>query len=1101
MQHRALNLRKNAIIRIRLILLLLTCFLLVIVISFLYYQNFLNAYQGFLLITLGNFFMLTVLSYHYVFHGQKKGAETHMQSKHQELSDHDSQNPPVSEHRFRQLTDSITDSFCTLDRNLIYTYWNKASEKLTGLRSEEVVGRHLLEVFPESASNQFLQCAESVMQNGKPDSFKTTQTIEGKKLHFEIKVYPDEEGIAILCTDISQLTEIKTNLQQEKERLELILRGVGLGTWDWYIPTDKITYNEQWINNLGFQEEELQGNSNVWKERVHPDDLLRMSKNINDHLAGNTAVYRLEHQMKTKEGKWIWVLEIGKVVERDKHGNAIRMVGISINIQPTKELEARLNEQKLHLELVMRNANLGTWDWYIKEDKWVRDEHWYHMLGYEPGELAEETEVWTQITYLEDIPMVKEALYNHLEGKTDSFRCEHRVLHKDGRCLWMLGGGIVIERDEDGKPLRMIGMLQDITFLKEKEKELNQQKERLELTIQGADLGMWDWHGPDGKVNVNDRWASMLGYSKEEIEPHVKSWSTLVHPDDFPKVMEILQPHLDGKTGHYQTEYRMKTKEGDWKWILDRGKAVEHDEQGRATRMMGVHLDIDASKRMQEELRTQKERLELILWAADLGTWDLDLLGPNAAENVSINERCATMLGYTKEEFTHFINSGEWQNLYHPDDKEASLTLLNKHLAGETSYFRSTHRNITKDGEWKWILNTGKVVERDESGMPKRFSGIQQDISELKEAESSMYFYKKLVEYGHDPAYGIDPNDEAKITYVNDAACRHFGMSKEELIGKSIYEVSLAHERYSQPELNDIIREKQSFTFEVIHRIKGGELVPVEVTANHIVYDGREYFAGYFKNIKKRKDAEAKIKKVNVQLEQRVKERTAELEATNQELEAFSYSVSHDLRAPLRSIDGFSKALLEDYYEILDEEGQDFLQCIRDATSNMGTLIDDMLKLSKVSRTDLKREKLDISLIVSDILSKLKKENPKREISTEVTSGLMAEADRKLISIALQNLLENAWKFTQGKENPHIIFSAKREDGQKVFCIQDNGAGFDMKYAHKLFGAFQRLHHTSEFEGTGVGLATVQRIIHRHGGKIWAEAEIDKGAAFYFTLT
>ncbi len=248
------------------------------------------------------------------------------------------------------------------------------------------------------------------------------------------------------------------------------------------------------------------------------------------------------------------------------------------------------------------------------------------------------------------------------------------------------------------------------------------------------------------------------------------------------------------------------------------------------------------------------------------------------------------------------------------------------------------------------------------------------------------------------------------------------------------------------------------------------------------------------------KESEGKYKKLNIKLEQIVQERTNQLEITNKELESFSYSVSHDLRAPLRGIDGFSQALMEDFEDKLDNEGKDFLIRIRASTRRMGHLIDDLLKLSRLSRVKMQSEPVNLSILAEQILKKIIQLNPERDVEFTITPDLTVCGDPSLLEIMLENLLNNAWKFTGKKENTKIDFGTKNEDGKTVYFIRDNGVGFDMTYSNKLFGAFQRLHTTADFPGTGIGLATVQRIIHRHNGQIWAESKSGEGATFYFRL-
>jgi signal transduction histidine kinase len=226
----------------------------------------------------------------------------------------------------------------------------------------------------------------------------------------------------------------------------------------------------------------------------------------------------------------------------------------------------------------------------------------------------------------------------------------------------------------------------------------------------------------------------------------------------------------------------------------------------------------------------------------------------------------------------------------------------------------------------------------------------------------------------------------------------------------------------------------------------------------------------------------------------------SELRSLNDELGAFAYSVSHDLRAPLRSIDGFSQILLEDKGEALGDDGRNHLERVRAAATRMGTLIDDMLLLSRLTRDEMKVENVDVTALARGVVDELRAREPQRSVEFESNGATPAKGDARLMRIALTNLLGNSWKFTRARKPAHISFGGETRDGEAVFFVKDDGVGFDMRYADKLFGAFQRLHSATEFEGTGIGLATVQRIVHRHGGRVWAESVVGKGTTFYFTL-
>ncbi|HEX6512501.1 MAG TPA: ATP-binding protein, partial [Chloroflexota bacterium] len=279
----------------------------------------------------------------------------------------------------------------------------------------------------------------------------------------------------------------------------------------------------------------------------------------------------------------------------------------------------------------------------------------------------------------------------------------------------------------------------------------------------------------------------------------------------------------------------------------------------------------------------------------------------------------------------------------------------------------------------------------------------------------------------------------------------------------------------------------------------GGHAGAVAVRIGYIFFTGA--IAGAVsRELLQQARSRVQVSDVNAELEQIVRERTAQLEAANAELEAFSYSVSHDLRAPLRTINGFSDVLVEDYGQALPAEAHDYLRRIKGGSQRMAQLIDDMLALSRLSRAELRRQHVDLSAMAEEVLAELCQQDPRRRVALVVAEGVIASADRQLLRALLQNLLANAWKFTSKHDSARIEFGVQLDGEEPVYFVRDDGAGFDMAYVDKLFGVFQRLHSLAEFDGSGVGLATVQRVVRRHGGRVWAEGEIENGATFFFTL-
>ena len=376
-----------------------------------------------------------------------------------------------------------------------------------------------------------------------------------------------------------------------------------------------------------------------------------------------------------------------------------------------------------------------------------------------------------------------------------------------------------------------------------------------------------------------------------------------------------------------------------------------------------------------------------------------------------------------------------------------------------------------------------------------------QDITERHVAEAR---YAEILNIAADAILAVD--EQQRIVIFNQGAERMFGYTAKEVAGQSL-EVLLparyaaAHHQHLQNFASaSATARRMGERSEVFGRRKDGSEFPAEASISRMTQGGKTMFTAIVRDVTERYEAEAAIRKLNEELEQRVQRRTAQLEAANKELESFSYSVSHDLRAPLRGIDGFTRMLEDDYGAKLDDKGRSHLHRVRAAAGRMGELIDDMLLLSQITRSEMKLAPVDLAAIARLVVRDLVHAEPKHTVAFTAVDQAPAQGDSRLLRIVLDNLLGNAWKFTGQQPEAQVEFGTETGEAGPVYYVRDNGAGFDMAYADKLFGAFQRLHAQEEFPGTGIGLSIVQRIIHRHGGKIWAESQEGAGAIFYFTL-
>lgn len=609
----------------------------------------------------------------------------------------------------------------------------------------------------------------------------------------------------------------------------------------------------------------------------------------------------------------------------------------------------------------------------------------------------------------------------------------------------------------------------------------------LSLTSEIAKVGGWEFDVVTGEGDWTEEVARIHGLDPEA--PTSRSLGLGFYEGaSRPRIEAAIAKAVD-QAMPYDLELDLRSADGKLKRVRTIGIPVV--EGGRVVRLRGIFQDVTELRRAQESLRQSEERFSTAFASSPMGQ---SISTRDEGRIIDVNEAYCEIIGYSRGELVGRTSAE--MGLFADAERRGALIA---ELSREGSLRDARARVRTKAGGLKEVeLSMAPISLAGEDCL---IASVV-DISERLEAERALReseeryrgLFENMIEgfcYCRMEYEGDLPSDFTYLA-VNPAFSRLTGI--EGVVGRRASEV-VSGIRESDPDF--------FAAYERIARTRAPDRFEIEVRALGIwlslsvYFPAPGYFVAVFDVITERKRAEAEILKLNAELEDRIRHRTAQLEETNAELESFSYSVSHDLRSPLRGIDGWSAAIQEEFGEALDPKAQGYLARVRSESQRMGALIDSLLQLARVGRAELNAEDLDLSELSSSIAARMRETYPGRDIEFVVAEGLRARADRKFIEIALVNLFDNACKFTSRRQGARVEFG---RSGDGSFYVRDNGAGFDMAYAQKLFAPFQRMHKASDFPGTGIGLATVHRIMTKHGGRVWAEARAGEGAAFHFTL-
>lgn len=622
---------------------------------------------------------------------------------------------------------------------------------------------------------------------------------------------------------------------------------------------------------------------------------------------------------------------------------------------------------------------------------------------------------------------------------------------------------------------------------------LLESQERLALAVRAANVGLWDWDLQTNQVYFSPEWKQQIGYQDHEVPNQFDEWRRRVHPDDLPPTLARIEEHLADPESGYEREFRLRHRDGSYRWILARA-SVLRDAQGQPRRMLGAHLDITERIQAQKRLRASEQQFRALVEQSITGIYVFE-----QGRFRYVNRRFAEIFGYSEAEILRDLRPTD---VIAERDRAMADEQVRRRLSGESESAHYVARGRCKDGSLIWIEVHGSRMDLD--GRPA-ITGTVLDITARRTSEAALADsearYRALFESNPLPMWVYDLQTLAFLA-VNDAAIAHYGYSRDEFLGMTIRDIRPPEDVPALLENVAAVTEGQDEAGIWRHRLKDGRVIEVAISSHTLDFAGRRAEMVLALDVTAQRRAEAQARQLNAELERRVAARTAELAALNQELEAFAYSVSHDLKAPLRGIDGYSRLLLEHYADRLDTEGHLFLGNVRSGAEQMSRLIDDLLDYSRMERRTLQQVPVDLARLVEGVVAERAPEIDARGVVLRhALAPLSVHADAGGLTQVLRNLLDNALKFSRDAVPPTIEIGTRVAGGVCTLWVRDNGIGFDMRFHDRVFEIFQRLQRAEDYPGTGIGLAIVRKAVQRMGGRVWAESRPGHGATFFLELS
>jgi PAS domain S-box-containing protein len=1033
-----------------------------------------------------------------------------------------------------RLTDSLLDGFALLDPASVVLEVNPALCAMTGFSAGELVGTSPPHPcwHPDQVTLFLQALAETLSGRPRPWHLDFVRK-DGERFPALLtpSVLRRDDGeivsVTLLVKDLSERRRFEAALAESEELFRLTFDQAPIGAVLTDLHFRFRLVNDAFCEMLGYSRSELL--ALAFPDITHPHDATDDIREVGRLGKGEADEYVREKRYISKDGATLW----GRVVVRPvvgTDGSPIAHLAMIDDITGRKRAldDLRESEQRLHTVLdaahegIILQARDGTLLTFNKAAEAVFGVAETSVVGVSALGLDWETihddgSPW---------PPDEHPTMLALKSGTPVLDVVMGVL-RGAQTRWLRVNAHPIIPEGENEPVAAVVSFSDETERLEAERALKESEERNRLLLRNANDAVFVHDIREGRpgvfIEVNDRACELLGYSRDELLAlDVSAVDTAEQSERTPAIVADLL-----KTGQAVFETEHLTKDG--RRVPVEISASTFDMQGRPV-VLSVARDISERLAADTEMKRMRHMRDVAEQVARVGSWRWDM----GTKQATWSPEMYRLFDIDPGEF----DGDSWKVIearVPAGDLERVRQVTGDALesgAGAPIEYQVVHR----DGS-EHLLHCECTIERDDAGRPVALVGYYQDITAQRTAEQALRdaeeHYRSLFEQSPIPVWLEDLSavrawfdDQDGVTDWEDFLARHpehaatcAGLVRIVSCNQASLEFfGVASRDELVVELPRLFAEESYAPFrEQMATLAGGgtrfaaEVSIVDLEGARRIVDLRlsvvpgfearlDRVLASFIDVTENRRAEAEIRRLNEELHQRVLSRTEQLDASNRELEALAYSIAHDVRAPLRTIDGFSAAVMEDELEHLSKDGDIALRRVRNAAQTLARLLDDLMGLSHVSRRELARYPIDVTSLAEEVGEETAGDHPSRQVTLRVAPDLTADADPGLVRLILRELLGNAWKFTEPAAHAHVDVGALELDGERAFFVRDDGVGFDMRYAEHLFGIFQRMHPPGQFEGDGVGLATVQRLVRRHGGRVWAESELGRGTTIYFTL-